>query len=63
MKGEGNRSRGERYSLPGELAGKDWIWIERPNGERFMLLDGSKEVTLPECAVKSLARQEEQAAS
>lgn len=45
---------------PGELAGKDWLWIERADGERFMLLAEGREVTLPPCAVKSLARQVEE---
>lgn len=42
-----------------QTADHDWLWIESPNGERYLLLDRNIEVQVPDEAVQLLARQVE----
>ena len=48
---------------PAELAGKDWMWIERPDGRRYMVVAEGREVIIPAAAVCALARQVEEQAT
>lgn len=38
-----------------DLAGKTWLWLDLPDGDRIMLMDAEHGVALPEAVVCTLA--------